>query len=201
MSLIKARADGKILIEFSSQERHVLINLTEQIIELLGEEDGATHLSQEHTVDPLLAMMGISTSDAPPEDPVLLRLLPNAYSGAEESAEFRRYTEHGLREGKRANALMIREALLPQDNAHLEIVIEASSAMAWLSGINDIRLALAVRLDIGGRKENEDNRENGENNQSPSTRFELMSDSDPMKAVYGVYSWLGWFQESLITIL
>lgn len=178
MSLIKAHDNGKILIKLSSQECELLINLTGEIIELLGEEDGATHLSQVDTVDPLLAMMGISTSDAPPADPVLLRLLPNAYSDAAESAEFRRYTEHGLREGKRANALLIRAALLPHDNAALEVVIEGSNALSWLSGINDIRLALAVRLGIGAEK-----------------------DSDPMTALSDVYSWLGWFQENLITVL
>jgi hypothetical protein len=29
-------------------------------------------------------------------------------------------------------------------------------------------------------------------------KFELMTDSDPMKAVYAVYNWLGWLQEEFI---
>ena len=44
-----------------------------------------------------------------PDDPVLERLLPDGYSEDEEGAEdanadFRRYTERGLRDGKVANA-------------------------------------------------------------------------------------------------
>ncbi|NCW94129.1 MAG: DUF2017 family protein, partial [Actinobacteria bacterium] len=30
---------------------------------------------------------------------------------------------------------------------------------------------------------------------------ELMTDSDPMKAVYAVYSWLGWLQQTLLELL
>ncbi len=201
MSGFLRSGDEKIAITFSSQEAHVLINLTEQIIELLSEEDGGTHLSESHSVDELMRMVGISTNDAPPIDPVLLRLLPDAYGDNEKSAEFRRYTEHGLREKKRANAVMIREALLPQDEdwdndspldvAHITCVIESEAAMAWLSGMNDIRLALAVRLDIGKDRDGKPQHE----------KYELMTESDPMKAVYAVYSWLGWLQESLLNLL
>ncbi len=201
MSGFLRSGDEKIAITFASQEAHVLINLTEQIIELLSEEDGGSHLSDGHTVDDLMWMVGISTNDAPPIDPVLLRLLPSAYKDAEQSSEFRRYTEHGLREKKRANAMTIREALLPQDEdwdndspldvAHITCVIEGNDVMAWLSAMNDIRLALAVRLDIGVEKDAKPQHE----------KYELMVESDPMKAVYAVYAWIGWLQESLLKFL
>ena len=201
MSGFLRSGDEKIIITLSSQEAHVLINLTEQIIELLGEEDGGLHLSDGHTVDDLMRMVGISTNDAPPIDSVLLRLLPSAYKDAEQSAEFRRYTEHGLREKKRANAMTIREALIPQDEdwdndspldvAHITTVIEVGDEISWLAGMNDIRLALAVRLDIGVEKDAKPQHE----------KYELMVESDPMKAVYAVYAWIGWLQESLLKLL
>ena len=201
MSGFLRSGDEKITITLSSQEAHVLINLTEQIIELLGEEDGGLHLSDGHTVDDLMRMVGISTNDAPPIDSVLLRLLPSAYKDAEQSAEFRRYTEHGLREKKRANAMKIREALMPQDEdwdndspldvAHITTVIEVGDEISWLAGMNDIRLALAVRLDIGVEKDAKPQHE----------KYELMVESDPMKAVYAVYAWIGWLQESLLKLL
>lgn len=201
MSGFLRSGDEKIIITLSSQEAHVLINLTEQIIELLGEEDGGLHLSDGHTVDDLMRMVGISTNDAPPIDSVLLRLLPSAYKDAEQSAEFRRYTEHGLREKKRANAMKIREALMPQDEdwdndspldvAHITTVIEVGDEISWLAGMNDIRLALAVRLDIGVEKDAKPQHE----------KYELMVESDPMKAVYAVYAWIGWLQESLLKLL
>lgn len=198
MSAIKRGDDGEIRGIFTSQESHVLINLTEQLIELLGDGsplDGAVN-------DPFHELLGLSSNDLPPEDPVLLRLLPNAYKDENESAEFRRYTEHGLRQKKRAHALTIYEALLPQDEewnadapldrASIEISIPESEVMAWLGGFNDLRIALAVRLGIG---------ESSDVNKDHHQRLELMREDDPMQAVYAVYNWLGGLQQSLLDAL
>ncbi len=187
---------SELAITFSSQEAHVLINLTEQLLELLAEGDG-----QSHQVDPLLHLVGISSADSLPEDPVLRRLLPNAYDDERAAGEFRRYTEHGLREKKKAHALTIYEALLPQDEewsgdtpldkGSKEISFPESDAMAWLGGLNDLRLALAVRLGIGAEK-------GARTPTEQHQKYELMLESDPMKAVYAVYSWIGWLQQSLL---
>lgn len=189
----------ELAITFTSQEAHVLINLTEQLLELLAEGEG-----QSHQVDPLLHLVGISSSDSLPEDPVLRRLLPNAYDDEKAAGEFRRYTEHGLREKKKAHALTIYEALVPQDEdwsgdtplekGSIEISFAQDDAMAWLSGLNDLRLALAVRLGIGAEKD-------APTPQEQQKKYELMVDSDPMKAVYAVYSWIGWLQQSLLEAL
>ncbi len=193
---ISSDESSKLGITFSSQEAHVLINLTEQLLELLAEGDG-----QSHQVDPLLHLVGISSADTLPDDPVLRRLLPNAYDDERAAGEFRRYTEHGLREKKKAHALTIYEALLPQDEewsgdtpldkGSIEISFPESDAMAWLGGLNDLRLALAVRLGIGTEKCSPTPAEQHQ-------KYELMVESDPMKAVYAVYSWIGWLQQSLL---
>ncbi len=190
--------DGELSITFSSQEAHVLVNLTAQILELLS--DGA---SQSHQIDPLLHLVGISSSDSPPEDPVLRRLLPNAYDDEREAGEFRRYTEHGLREKKKSHALAIYEALLPQDEdwngdipldkGSIDLRLSPSDALVWLAGLNDLRIALAVRLGFGIER-----REEKPESESLHRKYELMLDNDPMKAVYAVYSWLGWLQQSLL---
>ena len=209
MSTFKRLDDGSISITFTSQEAHVLINLTEQLVELLSEGDG-----QSHQVDPLLHLVGISNADSPPEDPVLRRLLPNAYADEKSAGEFRRYTEHGLREKKKAHALIIYEALLPQDEewtgdtpldkGFLTVTFPSAQALEWLGGLNDLRLALAVRLGIGA--DLDVNKDAGKE-EAPSTpdsihkKYELMLDSDPMKAVYSVYSWIGWLQQSLLDAL
>ena len=189
----------ELAITFTSQEAHVLINLTEQLLELLAEGEG-----QSHQVDPLLHLVGISSSDSLPEDPVLRRLLPNAYDDEKAAGEFRRYTEHGLREKKKAHALTIYEALVPQDEdwsgdtplekGSIEISFAQDDAMAWLGGLNDLRLALAVRLGIGAEK-------GAPTPQEQQKKYQLMVDSDPMKAVYAVYSWIGWLQQSLLEAL
>lgn len=164
--------------KFSESEREVLINLSEQIIELLAERVDHGH------EDPLAAMVGITVHDSPPEDEVLFRLLPNAYADDQASSEFRRYTESTLRDKKRAHAKALRSNLINAGDS--AVVLDHDGAMAWLGALNDIRLALGVRLKI------EDNSQE---------QLELLKPDDPLRAVYAVYTWLGWLQESLIRSL
>lgn len=170
--------DNEYQAKFSESEREVLINLSEQIIELLAERADHAH------DDPIAAMVGITVHDAPPEDEVLLRLLPNAYADENSASEFRRYTESSLRDKKRAHSMAIRSNLINAGDQ--PIVLDHDGANAWLGGLNDIRLALGVRLKI------ED---------TDQEHLEILKPDDPMRAVYAVYTWLGWMQESLIRAL
>lgn len=199
---------GAIRIVFTSQEAHVLINLTEQILELLGEGG----LNADVEMDPLLQMMGLGGSELPPEDPVLRRLLPSAYRDERSASEFRRYTEHGMREKKRAHAMQIYESLTPTDDdwngdqpidrGSIEVSFSESDAMAWLGALNDLRLALAVRLGVSKEFDPEASSQKTDTADSEiHKKYELMTDSDPMKPVYAVYSWLGWLQQSLLDLL
>ncbi|MFM7949707.1 MAG: DUF2017 domain-containing protein, partial [Actinomycetales bacterium] len=178
-----------------TQEAQVLINLLEQLLELLGEPTIAEP-------DPLFNLLGITGNELPPEDPVLRRLLPNAYEDENAASEFRRYTEQSLREKKRASAHLIYEALIPSeeewsadqplDKATIEVKLKLEEVGSWLSSLNDLRLALAVRLGIG------DEDSSDKKSEGAKEKFEVMVESDPMKAVYAVYSWLGWLQQSLL---
>lgn len=170
--------DNAFVAEFSESEREVLINLVEQIIELLGER------TDNHVDDPLAAMVGITTHDSPPEDEVLLRLLPNAYADQVDAAEFRRYTESTLRGKKYAHSMSMRITLKSAVDGIVEV--DHDGANDWLGAINDIRLALGVRLKV---------------EQNSHEELELLAPDDPMRGVYAVYSWLGWLQESLIVAL
>mgnify|MGYP002630242460 FL=1 len=170
--------DNAFVAEFSESEREVLINLVEQIIELLGER------TDNHVDDPLAAMVGITTHDSPPEDEVLLRLLPNAYADQVDAAEFRRYTESTLRGKKYAHSMSMRITLKSSVDGIIEV--DHDGANDWLGAMNDIRLALGVRLKV---------------EQNSHEELELLAPDDPMRGVYAVYSWLGWLQESLIVAL
>ncbi len=174
----KRHGENEYQAKFSESEREVLINLSEQIIELLAER--VDHAND----DPLAAMVGITVHDAPPEDEVLLRLLPNAYADEAAASEFRRYTESTLRDKKRAHSMAIRSNLINAGNQPIDL--DHEGANAWLGGLNDIRLALGVRLRI------EDTQQE---------HLELLKPDDPLRAVYAVYTWLGWLQESLIQAL
>jgi len=170
--------DNAFVAEFSESEREVLINLVEQIIELLGER------TDNHVDDPLAAMVGITTHDSPPEDEVLLRLLPNAYADQVDAAEFRRYTESTLRAKKYGQSMSMRITLKSAIDGIIEV--DHDGANDWLGAMNDIRLALGVRLKV---------------EQTSHEELELLAPYDPMRGVYAVYSWLGWLQESLIVAL
>lgn len=163
---------------FSPSEREVLINLVQQVIELLSER------TENHSKDPLAAMVGITSHDSPPEDEVLLRLLPNAYSDQVDAAEFRRYTELTLRAKKSVNAMSMHTDLMNSPDGCIDI--DHQGANAWLGAMNDIRLALGVRLKVQSNSYEE---------------LEILAPDDPMRGVYAVYSWLGWLQESLIQAL
>jgi hypothetical protein len=170
--------DNSYLANFTDAEREVLLNLVEQIIELLAER------VDHHNEDPLAAMVGITVHDTPPEDEVLLRLLPNAYADQVDASEFRRYTESTLRQKKQAHAMAMRIHIKAAVDGIVEL--DHDSANAWLGAMNDVRLALGVRLKVE------------ENSQQD---LELLAPDDPMRGVYAVYSWLGWLQESLIAAL
>ena len=170
--------DNAFIAQFSESEREVLINLVEQIIELLSER------SDNHVEDPLAAMVGITSHDTPPEDEVLLRLLPNAYADQVDASEFRRYTESTLRAKKYGHSMSMRITLKSAIDGIIDV--DHDGANDWLGAMNDIRLALGVRLKV---------------EQTSYEELELLAPDDPMRGVYAVYSWLGWLQESLILAL
>ena len=170
--------DHAYVANFTESEREVLLNLTEQIIELLAER------VDHHNDDPLAAMVGITAHDTPPDDDVLLRLLPNAYADQVDASEFRRYTESTLRQKKQAHAMAMRMHIKTAIDGVIEL--DHDSANAWLGAMNDVRLALGVRLKVAENTHQE---------------LELLAPDDPMRGVYAVYSWLGWLQDSLIDAL
>lgn len=170
--------DHSYIAQFGESEKEVLLNLCEQIIELLAER---TDHGQE---DPLAAMVGITSHDSPPEDEVLHRLLPNAYADQVDASEFRRYTESTLRQKKQAHAISMRIHLKSADDGMVDL--DHDSANAWLGALNDIRLALGVRLKVEKNSQEE---------------LELLSPDDPLRGVYAVYTWLGWLQGTLLTAL
>ena len=174
----KRHGSNSYVAEFAENEREILINLAEQIIELLAERVDHGH------EDPLAAMVGITSHDSPPEDEVLHRLLPNAYQDQVDAAEFRRYTESTLRNKKQAHAMAMRMYLKSAEDGTVDL--DHDGANAWLGAMNDVRLALGVRLKV---------------EENSHEDLELLAPDDPMRAVYAVYSWLGWLQESLISAL
>jgi len=119
-----------------------------------------------------------------PEDPVLARLLPDAYSDDPEAAgEFRKYTEPALRSAKYEVAKQLLDTL-PEAGGRIQL--SHDEALAWLKALNDVRLALGVRLGVTEDFEQE---------------WAKLKPDDPQWTAYEVYAWLGAVQESLVQAL
>jgi Domain of unknown function (DUF2017) len=134
-----------------------------------------------------------------PEDPVLARLLPTAYTDDDEAAaDFRRFTEVSLRDSKAGAAeaviVTLGEAGLPEvgqeqpSDAALIIDVELprDAAMLWLRSFTDMRLALATRLEV----------EEGD-----EEFWAGLPDEDPRSHAYDIYQWLAYLQETLVDAL
>ncbi len=171
-------SEESFMLDLSESEKDVLINLSGQLVEILAERVDAAH------ADPLEKLVGITGHDSPPDDEVLLRLLPNAYADPVDSSEFRRYTESDLRRKKSQHAMLVRSQIMELESG--SIMLDYDEAKAWLGALNDIRLALGVRLKV---------------DEIANEGLDLLSPEDPMRAVFAVYSWLGWMQESLVLAL
>jgi Domain of unknown function (DUF2017) len=134
--------------------------------------------------DDWAAQLGLTDNAELPADPILARLLPDAYSDdPAASGEFRRYTEVSLRSGKVAAAQTVL-ATLPARGGRVRLTEE--QAQAWLRALNDVRLSLGVILDV---------------TDDFDQQVEELSDDDPRAAYIGVYQWLAFLQESLVEAL
>ncbi len=180
--------DGSIYsLDLSLDEAQILINLVEQLLELLGEGDFNHHYDESDPFAQLMSQLKVAPEEiVAPEDLVLLRLLPNAYADPEAAADFRRYTEPTLRGKKQRILKEVRAALEIIVDEERSGVVEDLDSEIWLMAINDLRLALWVRLEI---------------DLDSFELFEALSDDDPQKAIYAVYFWLGWLQSGLLNLL
>ena len=135
-------------------------------------------------------VVGLLTDGFDRDDPVVERLFPDIYpEDAENSAEFRLYTEGELKTSKidQAGAIL---AALPDDGPG-EVRLDHEAAEAWLRAINDVRLAMGTRLDISGDTDLGDELDDAVLHDPASSRVFQLS----------VYAYLGYLQESLLNVL
>jgi hypothetical protein len=184
------RRSGHIIANFTGFEAELLRSLASQLVELLRNE-AAVPRDQ----DPFEAMMDFSGPTNEPEDPVLARLFPTAYADDEEAAaEFRRFTEGTLRDGKSQAAIAIIDGLedaglppeLTEEGLHIDVELDPATAETWLRSFTDLRLALATRLGV----------EEGD-----EAFWHALPDEDPRAQAHDIYEWVGYLQETLVDAL
>jgi len=172
-------APGGAIAFFEQPQAGVIRSLVGQVAELVSADAEAGGEAGN-----LEAELGLSSHEKAPDDPVLARLLPDAYSDdSEAAAEFRRYTEETLRSGKVASAQIVLASLPPGGG---EVRLTEPECQQWLRALNDVRLALSVRLGIT------------EDDDDLTEHFEV---DDPRSAYVWVYQWLAYLQDSLLDAL
>ena len=196
----RAVRGGGASATFVASQAGIIRSLVSQIAELVGGEPGPGEPgpgepglgepglgepgSGDPSMDDLARLLGQTGPATPPDDPVLARLLPDAYADdAEAAGDFRRFTEQELRDGKAAAARTVL-ATLPEEGGRIRLSDE--EGQVWLRALNDVRLALGVRLSI---------------TEDFDARAADLDPADPRSAYMWIYDWLTFLQETLVRAL
>ena len=122
------------------------------------------------------------------DEPVNQRLFPPAYldvADVEHDAEFQRLMHDDLVSEKLTNLDLVTDTLARGTSSVRRWTVELTDdeASAWLGVLNDLRLALGVRLDITEDFDGD------------------VDDTDPRAPALRLLSYLGWLEEQLLDAL
>jgi hypothetical protein len=122
------------------------------------------------------------------DEPVNRRLFPPAYldvADIEHDTEFHRLMHDDLVTEKLANLDLVTDTLARGSTSVRRWTVELTDeeATAWLGVLNDLRLALGVRLDITEDFDGD------------------VDDTDPRAPALRLLSYLGWLEEQLLAAL
>ena len=186
--MFRPAKNGGASVWLSPGEATLLRTLVAPVMELLNDParpapPPEAAPAESDLFDDLEKMFNETTAAPPeaPDDPVLARLLPDAYQDDPEAAgEFRKYTESSLREAKKYFAQTLLETIPAKGG---RVKLSAEQARDWLRALNDVRLMFGVRLEITEDFEDQ---------------LAGLDPKDPRVAAFEVYGWLGAVQESLV---
>jgi hypothetical protein len=178
------RRGGSAQISLSAEEAGVLLALTTQVADMLAEEA----VTQPESTDPLELLVEMAAAPVnAPEDPALQRLLPDAYGEDPAAAgEFRRLMDGELRRQKTEALEDIRDALTGSEGSSLTLRLPPQQVESWLQALNDVRLVVGTRLDV---------------TEDLAETWQQLARDDPRVPLFVAYDWLGWLQESLVSVL
>ncbi len=166
-------------------EAALLKSLVGSVLGMLDERESST------PQDELEQITGMRTGNTErPEDATLRRLLPDFHAAGDAPGEaeavnglnaaLRSLHEPEIIDAKRAAAESVL-ASVPDDGGRFELTEEGANA--WISAVNDVRLALGTLLEI-----------------TPNGPDQL-PDDDPLAPHLDVYQWLTVLQEYLVLAL
>lgn len=167
------RSGERLVCALQRNEAMLLRALVTQIREIL-----AARLA-ESPVDELSTITGIRTGPStPPRDRVLARLLPDFNKDDPTLAGgLRSLHEPELIDAKEGVAAVVLRTCPPEGG---KVRLTLDEGEAWLSALNDVRLALGIVLEV------------------TEDMPDQLPDSDPRAPHLGVYHWLTYLQDSLV---
>ena len=191
------RKGDRFVAQLEEAEREVVVGLLRETHAFLAP---AHRTPTGDPFDDLVARLGLpALADAEPDalqaprDPALERLLPAGHhEDPALAAEFRRLTEHGLRERKTANLATAIAALTGVMAADGDKVrLDQEQAQAMVVALTDVRLLLGDRLGLRTDEDADDLQD----------RLEAASEDDPQLYLAACYDFMTWLQESLTQAL
>ena len=202
MRAFRAR-DGVAVAELDAEERMVVARIVADVGLLLGDEVFGMDTSTSHVdqvEDIFRHLRGLEESLAAPDDPAILRLLPNASEDREVSDEFRRLTEPDLRTLKVDRLRRVWEQLSEEGP---EWAVARDQILPTAAALTDVRLVIASRL---GLVTDDDAERLHSEIELASHAMETDADEqlgvDPERVWLGMlYRALTWLQDSLISIV
>ncbi|HEX2235697.1 MAG TPA: DUF2017 family protein [Actinomycetota bacterium] len=113
-------------------------------------------------------------------DAARARLFPRAHEDPDEERAYSELVGDELERGKLRALDRLEETLGAGDGV---VTLSGEDADAWLTSLNDMRLALGTRLDV-----------------DEATMSAPLDEDDPDAHALAVLHWLGWIQESLLEV-
>ncbi|AZL08840.1 MAG: DUF2017 family protein [Brevibacterium aurantiacum] len=181
MAAIDARGDD-VVLKLEDNERSLMLTVFTDLAALLAEDDNEDGRPDSENWEARLGLV-----ERPrPQDPALLRLFPDVDPLDEErSREFRRLTEFDLQQAKAHNVRIVLNGLAKGSS----ITLNHDEVLAWMKGLNDLRLVLAVRMGIDTEEAQEEK----------YAQREDLDESEELTLT--LYDFLTWIQDRLTTTL
>lgn len=181
MAAIDARGDD-VVLKLEDNERSLMLTVFTDLAALLAEDDSEDGRPDSENWEARLGLV-----ERPrPQDPALLRLFPDVDPlDTERSQEFRRLTEFDLQQAKAHNVRIVLNGLAKGPS----IALTHDEVLAWMKGLNDLRLVLAVRLGI----------DTEESQEAKYAHRDELDESEDLTLT--LYDFLTWIQDRLTTTL